>query len=439
MSNKLGMSPDDVEQVASQLNGARGLLDYAQHTASNAADVSLNPVTYLIQPGGILIAPWAIVGTKTAAAQVRAALHNVDALIGQLHAEVHQQRHASDAYGGGLPAAERGLILLPPPASATPARNKAWWDSLSPDQREAIINEHPDWIGNLEGIPYSDRDTANRAILDQCIATATGDDLVAYRNIKESLGDQSSAPKRQLIELTNDHPPLAAVSIGNLDTASNATFLVPGMSQDTKTMTTMTSAALNLYNDQCAVAPGQTQAVVAWIGYKTPTNPVEVFRGEMARDGAERLNTALEGYNANRPAGAALNVVGHSYGSTTSADALASQDNHVNSFVTLGSAGLEQKHASDLDVGRVYAGQGKETEDGLAGLGQVGSLGRTNPKDSEFGAQVIGTSGSAGLKESTVHSVYTDNPGETGYLNPGTEALRNTAYATTGQGDACIR
>ena len=49
--------------------------------------------------------------------------------------------------------------------SGSPTDNATWWRSLSPQQQETVITEHPDWIGNRDGVPFTVRDRANRALL----------------------------------------------------------------------------------------------------------------------------------------------------------------------------------------------------------------------------------------------------------------------------------
>lgn len=56
-----------------------------------------------------------------------------------------------------------------------------------------------------------------------------------------------------------------------------------------------------------------------------------------------------------------------------------------------------------------------------------------DPTDPAFGATTFGADGSGVLKGVTHHGVETKT--RSGYLDRGTESLRNVAYATTGQAD----
>lgn len=155
------MAPDEVERIAAQLRAAQAVLEHAQQTARNAASLSLSPFTYGVQPGGLLLAPAAIGGTQVAAAKVHEALSAVDHLISVLALEATQQRAASSASaatGGSAP----GKAPLPePPANGTPEENTRWWASLG-DRRQEVIEQNPDAVRNLDGIPARDRIAANK-------------------------------------------------------------------------------------------------------------------------------------------------------------------------------------------------------------------------------------------------------------------------------------
>ncbi|MGH3630540.1 MAG: hypothetical protein ACRDRL_24235, partial [Sciscionella sp.] len=54
-----------------------------------------------------------------------------------------------------------------PPANASPQQNADWWATLSRAERKAVIARTPGWIGNLDGIPATDRSAANLNRLPQ--------------------------------------------------------------------------------------------------------------------------------------------------------------------------------------------------------------------------------------------------------------------------------
>ncbi|MGP2478160.1 alpha/beta hydrolase, partial [Listeria monocytogenes] len=74
----------------------------------------------------------------------------------------------------------------------------------------------------------------------------------------------------------------------------------------------------------------------------------------LAEQGATNLSSALSGASAVREDTLTLNVLGHSYGSTTASIALTRNSTpRVDTFVTIGSAGLPSwiDSASRLNVG----------------------------------------------------------------------------------------
>ena len=62
-----------------------------------------------------------------------------------------------------------------PPADASPQENASWWNSLSEDDKQWMIREHPDVIGNLEGVDYTSRNQANRIMLPRLKKQAEAD------------------------------------------------------------------------------------------------------------------------------------------------------------------------------------------------------------------------------------------------------------------------
>ncbi|WP_152998250.1 alpha/beta hydrolase [Curtobacterium luteum] len=120
--------------------------------------------------------------------------------------------------------------------------------------------------------------------------------------------------------------------------------------------------------EQAAVFPHdlaaqvETEEAKLWMNYRAPAAPPAswgVLHGDAARAGATRLADDLAGFRATRADGPTLNVVGHSYGTTTGADALHGTGVHVDNFVAVASAGIEGDvgGAKGIDADHVYAGQ----------------------------------------------------------------------------------
>ncbi|WZH38162.1 MAG: alpha/beta hydrolase [Microbacterium enclense] len=364
-----------------------------------------------------------------------------------------------------------------PPA---PQDVAAWWRNVDASHAAALITGASLIIGNLEGVAYKSRDLANRTTLTHEIDEARTaieaevnradpawgpeygvgggkearlkhlrERLDNLSNIQRALDSPSEAPDRQLIMLTDDRPPLAAISIGDLDQASTITYAVPGMGNTSRDMTGWTRAAQNISDEQSHAAAAHNQAVVAWMGYKTPPVPlseggIEVMGNEYAEAGAHNLSRALLGFTATRTDDPRLSVVGHSYGTTTASIALTLPETpRVDAYVALGSAGLPAsiESASEINADAIYAGQARNmipfVEDGRGD--QWAWVGRTSPDHpidpsaDSFGAQTFGTDGDNGMHPVTDHNVLVA-PGEGwGYLDLGTESLLNTALATGGQ------
>ncbi|WP_308466805.1 alpha/beta hydrolase [Rathayibacter soli] len=356
--------------------------------------------------------------------------------------------------------------------NADPEATAKWWTSQTPKYQKKAIADWPSYIGNLEGIAYSTRDVANRLYLKTAYAKAkkavaqhpgspqAATTLQSLKAIKGALKGSRLSPRRYLVELTEDPNPLAAVAIGNPDTAKQVTFDVPGMGTYTTDMQLWTRSAVNVYEAQGQVGAPAARSVIAWIGYVTPPPGIDAALGEYAARGAVKLAVALAGLVAARNddvSDLVLNIVAHSYGTTTAADALAELDGGVYAFVMLGSAGIEPwiPNAKALKTEYVYAGEA--ASDTEARLGQST---RIDPRAPSFGAIILPVDGggSTGLLPVTghapvLHSPWNDNPMSSawksitnraaferqfaahfktyGYLDAGTQSLVNTAIATT--------
>ena len=171
-----------------------------------------------------------------------------------------------------------------------------------------------------------------------------------------------------------------------------------------------------------------------------------------ARTGADHLVHDLAGLNATRNGHAFhLNVVGHSYGTTTASFALAKAELDVHAFVSVASAGIDRAidRSGDIHAEHVFAEQAQNVIPGLeagngdewAWVGRVGG-GRGDPMDPQFGAHRFSAAGVAGdteLQGVTAHDqlVHSDSDPESGYgyFDANTESLKNVALATTQHGD----
>lgn len=355
----------------------------------------------------------------------------------------------------------------------------AWWHGLGEDAATAsagqlgLIAAMPGVLGNLEGVGYWARDRANRAVLATRIRdldrlgeqlkgtgfsnvpytidpaqallaqhgyteTSYAEAVASSHDIDRSLGLSDDIPPRMLVSLDDSTPSLAAISIGDLDTAGYTTYLVSGMFSSTTDMQGPVDQALELHKSEVVLAANlniqEGIATVAWIGYDSP-DLLTVGSNDHAEAGAVKLTDALTGYGAVndlKPKPGHLTVGAHSYGTTTGMLAL-QQALGVDAFAMYGSAGADAvDRVQDLQVpaGQVYV---TETDsDKLAPFGRYISR-RGDPDSDLFGAHHYGSDGD-GIDPET-DKRYSPSEGHSEYLTPNSEGLRNLAYISLGRGD----
>lgn len=159
---------------------------------------------------------------------------------------------------------------------------------------------------------------------------------------------------------------LAAVAVGNPDTAAKIGVTVPGMGTTPQSLPGMVNEASNLRDTTLAEMrrmgiPGGA-ATIAWLGYEPPPAPDPanlgsdlgpILHDDIAQTGANNLAGYLQSVDAHNP-NAQISLLGHSYGSLTSS--LALQQLHdsgvhaVDNAVFYGSPGLELYNAGQLGL-----------------------------------------------------------------------------------------
>lgn len=302
----------------------------------------------------------------------------------------------------------------------SPHEEMKFWGKLSPEQQGALLVALPGLVGSLEGAPYKTRDTANRQLLgvlqqelieDLRDSGRVGTDyeyLAVRQEALDSLAKALEQDDRYLISLDpRTDAPLAAVAVGDLDTARNATYLVPGMyssSMDAAGLANQADELRRLQMDQGIY--GEDIAVIAYMGYESPTLG-QVTGEDLAEKGAPAFADALDGLSLYRSAAGSapeIHVIAHSYGTTMISIALGITDYPVSSAVLVASAGIPDGiEVTDLNVAPGPDGQPEvyvtlADEDHLATKGSFfGS--RTNPADdgdpwgSKFSADGITVNG----------------------------------------------
>ncbi|PZF56989.1 hypothetical protein DEJ23_08565 [Curtobacterium sp. MCSS17_008] len=358
---------------------------------------------------------------------------------------------------GDLERADRDDRVLataqdrPPPATEV----ASWWAGLSDATRDRLAAVAPSVVGNLDGVPYDVRDRANRLTLaheslgtgasgggaDTSVDAGTTTDTARsamLEQVRAALHREPGEAARSLVVLDTRGSGRAAIAVGDLGTAHDVTVVVPGMFFTvTGQMHDFTDTAGHLYDEQVTVsaraasgtgADPTSGAVLAWMGYRTPDMSNILTLG-LARTGAERLERVVDGLDAvrgdDRPR---LNVVAHSYGSTTALMALSSGRMQADSLTVLGSPGSDVRTASELAVhaGQVYVGDAHS--DPIAGSGYFG----TDPGSPGFGSTLLDLSAGATTRDD---GVFRRPEGHNDYLKPGTASLHDVALIAVGRGD----
>ncbi|BAC72291.1 hypothetical protein AQJ43_26810 [Streptomyces avermitilis] len=267
------------------------------------------------------------------------------------------------------------------PLDKSPAARKDWWDHLTQEQREEYLAVYPDVIGNLDGIPATVRDEANRENVELLIGKLSGQDDEKSKTILEGLKgiqgklQEASVPPMYLLGIGDEGNGRAIVSYGNPDTANNVSAYVPGLS--TKLDGEFVGGSMKRAQDTALGAkeadPHSSTASIVWLGYDAPqlsptdlaANTDVMFR-ENAEAGAPAYNSFMAGISAtNENENPHITAIGHSYGSLTVG--LAAQEKGgvpgADDIILVGSPGTDAKTADDLNVGKHHVFVGAADND----------------------------------------------------------------------------
>ncbi len=251
----------------------------------------------------------------------------------------------------------------------------------------------------------------------------------AWQEAKAESRRLEGAPAVQLLALgSHDGALTAAISHGDLDTASSVGVNVSGMDSGVGTIGYDSKAGRVLYNEAQLFDQSQDFAVVTWIGYRSP-DVADVNLMHRANAGGPELASFLDGIVDSRGAHAAsapsLTVFAHSYGSTTAAVGLAQAEHPIDSLVMYGSAGVGwDTSVANIKAEQVFAAHA--SGDQLAYLGRLGTHFR-DPRTLP-GVIQMPVDGAEGYPPITSHDLMTvdDAPspmnwrGKTGYFMEGT-------------------
>lgn len=391
------------------------------------------------------------------------------------------------ATAGNDPAVSSALVKAGGlPADLSPEDARDWWAGLSEAERDAMIVEHPEIVGSLDGLPADARDSANRLLLDRDIQTLEAREAGVGLDAQEravlanarTVRDQLAALRGQVDPVTGeplvaqlyDYEPgafggdgRALVAMGDLDTADNVGFFVPGLTTTVGSLGTNLTAMTELYQEARWADENAETALMVWIGYDAPSDldALTVATEGRARAGGAMLADDVAGFLASRGADEPnLTVIGHSYGSTTVAHGATGTGMDADSIVLLGSpgAGNNVDHASDLGIGAENVYVGSANSDPVSWLGGHGwvnletlpgdlALGN-DPAEDDFGARRF----QAEVADETMWHVPVTYPpaagaadwviraldDHTAYLRENSESLYNVAAIVTGHEDQIL-
>jgi hypothetical protein len=272
---------------------------------------------------------------------------------------------------------------------------------LTPGQLARLAADQPHLVGPVDGMPFGARYAANRVLV------ARAADAADRLGDAERAGHLRSllAPARQILFVDPSGDGRVAEALGDLDTAGAIAVVVPGMGNSLANFERGTATK----GEALFAAAGEGTAVIAWLGYDSPT--ADVLLDDAALEGAEHLVRVLDAM----PDHARRTVVGHSYGTVVTAAAL-QRGLEVDQVVVTGSPGMLAATADDL-AGPIPIWAARAP---LDYVGWSESYGR-DPSDPRFGATRFDTGDEV--------------VGHSGYFDPGTESLANIARIVGGELD----
>ncbi|MEV7009157.1 alpha/beta hydrolase [Streptosporangium sp. NPDC051022] len=225
-----------------------------------------------------------------------------------------------------------------------------------------------------------------------------------------------AAPERRFLSFDGREGGRAVEVFGDLSRAEWIAVLVPGADTDLDRYGLLRGGSMRLQREL-----GTRAAVVAWLGYRTPsTVSPQALTPARADEAAPGLRVFVRALRTARPA-ARVSLLCHSYGSVVCGRASAGLD--VANIVLYGSAGTTADNAAGLRTrAAVWAGRG--AGDWIAGVPHtrirlpfaVIGFG-ADPVSPEFGARVF----AAG------------DGGHSDYLRLGFPSLRNIARIVSGR------
>lgn len=321
-------------------------------------------------------------------------------------------------------------------------RQAEWWQGVSREQQEILIQDRPTAVGNLDGLPPEVRYRANANAIREHIeilklsgadaqtiarfesylrpdplldvkidelrkAGADPETIARFEQLRDA--QRKGDPPRQILFFDPSGEGRIAEVHGSLKTADNVVVFVPGIGNDLTDFSENTnSQGQNLY------AAGRADtAVVSWLGYDTPSGFDEpdffsdgALDGERAETEAAKLVSFTEGLKTS--VGGSVTIAAHSYGTVLTTHA-AQQGMSVDKIILIGDPGVPASHVSELNGAEVYAM--RHPLDPISNSNHLGS----DPTSSKFGAHVL-------------------QPNESHYRDEVLQAMANPLFGPMGSG-----
>ncbi|ADD42549.1 alpha/beta hydrolase [Stackebrandtia nassauensis] len=338
---------------------------------------------------------------------------------------------------------------IPDNRGDTPKDVKEWWDSLSDPEKQAFIDQHPEKIGNLDGIPPEDRHKANWKSLNDAIdakrqeiedirntpgygGPGAADDRNKVEDLQKQLDamqnlrgivDDPKHPDRLLMGFDPEGDGKAIIATGNPDKADNVLTHVPGMGSELSTAGNELNRVDRMVSDANQLDPTKETVGVMWLDYDAPDGISNAGTTGYAEKGAPDLAQFQDGLRATHEGAPSHNtVVGHSYGSTVVGHSLKDHGMNTDDVVFAGSPGVGVDHVSGLNTNAdVHATRAQHDIIGLVPDGNTRfhvpftditlSSHGLNPADPAFGA----------------HS-FESSPGDKGWFPGGRSIAAHSQY-----------
>ncbi|MFI6151544.1 alpha/beta hydrolase [Kitasatospora sp. NPDC051170] len=316
------------------------------------------------------------------------------------------------------------------PAPGTdPNTVKTWWNSLTEAQQQRYILNHPDQVGNLDGIPVVARDQANRINLERSkhdlrlqldhlgpepkplLGSVKGEPVSnpeyeewhrKKKDLEEKLASIGTIESRlngdklksrdgvpaYLMGFDTNGKGRALISVNNPDTADNVVTFVPGTTSRFATAGGDVDKADEMVKAARAADGGKTTAAIAWVGYDAPQSLPEAVADSYAENAEKDLARFQNGLRTTHEGGPSHNtIMGHSYGTVAVGFTMRDHKLPVDDVILVGSPGVGVDHARDLNIdpSHVYVARG--SEDTLMHYAPATSLlFGLDPMDTGFGA-----------------------------------------------------